>query len=113
MLTSLVYYSILLPTLPLAREICPTVVETCLDLSGGGNSYSGFLSTCRVMVEGGGEKLRGLLRTLVLKFFNRSPMTLKFGAEKIRERESRKREREREREQERERASCCCSTLVS
>jgi len=41
-------------------------------------------------------------REMVLKFFNRSPITLKFEAEKIRGRESRKRERERERE----RASC-------
>ena len=41
---------------------------------------------------------------MVQKFFNRSPITLKFGAEKLeRERESRKSERERERE----RASCC------
>ena len=50
------------------------------------------------------------------KFFNRSPITLKFGAEKL-ERESQ--ERESESESEREQvvvftfASCCCSTLVS
>ena len=49
-------------------------------------------------------------------FFNRSPITLKFGAEKL-ERESQ--ERESESESEREQvvvftcASCCCSTLVS
>jgi hypothetical protein len=49
-------------------------------------------------------------REMVLKFFNRSPITLKFEAEKL-ERESQARERERERE--RERASCCHFTLVS
>ena len=53
---------------------------------------------------------------VVPKFFNRSPITLKFGAEKL-ERESQ--ERESESESEREQvvvftfASCCCSTLVS
>jgi len=36
-------------------------------------------------------------RDMVLIFFNRSPITQKFEAEKIRGRESRKRERERER----------------
>ncbi len=49
------------------------------------------------------------------KFFNRSPITLKFGAEKLeRERanKERARARARERKRERERASCC-STLVS
>ncbi len=50
------------------------------------------------------------------KIFNRSFITLKFGAEKL-ERESQ--ERESESESEREQvvvftfASCCCSTLVS
>jgi len=53
---------------------------------------------------------------MVHKFFYRSPITLKFGAEKL-ERESQ--ERESESESEREQvvvftfASCCCSTLVS
>ena len=49
-----------------------------------------------------------------IKFFNRSPLTLKFGAEK-RERESRKREREREprkRERESERARARESKLL-
>jgi hypothetical protein len=55
-------------------------------------------------------------RRVVRNFFNRSPITLKFGAEKL-ERESQ--ERESESESEREQvvvftfASCCCSTLVS
>ena len=35
LLASLVWYSILLPTLPLEREIGPTVVNICLDLTGG------------------------------------------------------------------------------
>ncbi len=54
------------------------------------------------------------------KFFNRSPITLKFGAEKIRERERVKKERARVRAREREQvvvftfaSCCCCSTLVS
>ncbi len=51
---------------------------------------------------GGGRGL-GLFLVMVQKFFNRSPITLKFGAEKFRERESRKRERESESESERER----------
>ncbi len=73
----------------------PTVVETCLDLSGWGNSCSGFLLACRVGV---GEAGGGLRIFLVdgLKFFNRSPITLKFGAEKL-ERESQERESESER----------------
>ena len=62
---------------------------------------------------GGGS---GYSRKMVQKFFNRSPITLKFGAEKL-ERESQ--ERESESESEREQvvvftfASCCCFTLVS
>ena len=59
MFTSVVYSSILLPSLPLVGEIGPTVVESCLNLSGGGNYYSGFLSTLRVeVVELGGGELR-------------------------------------------------------
>jgi hypothetical protein len=46
-------------------------------------------------------------RIVVWKFFNRSPITLKFEAEK-RERESRKRERERERARARARARASC-----
>ncbi len=64
--------------------------------------------------EGGGEIVN--LSDGGPKFFNRSPITLKFGAEKL-ERESQ--ERKSESESEREQvvvftfASCCCSTLVS
>ena len=51
-----------------------------------------------------------------LKFFNRSPITLKFEAEKL-ETESQSRERERERERESvvvfTFASGCCCILVS
>jgi len=76
----------------------------------------------------GGGVLGNFLGDGSIKFFNRSPLTLKFGAEKKRERvkkekerESQERERARERESESEReqvvvfafASCCCSTLVS
>ena len=51
---------------------------------------------------------------MVQKFFNRSPITLKFGAEKL-ERESQERESESESEQVVvfRFVSCCCSALVS
>ncbi len=96
MLTSLVYYYVLLPTLPLAGEIGPTVVETCLNLSCGGTYCSGFLLVRRVDVGelGGGSETSG---AVVQKFFNRSPITLKFEVEKIRERECQERERARAR----------------
>jgi len=72
----------------------------------------------------GGGVLGNFLGDGSIKFFNRSPLTLKIWGQKIRERESRKRKRERakkERERARARAqvvvfafaSCCCSTLVS
>ncbi len=35
LLASLIWYSILLPTLPLEREIGPTVVDICFDWIGG------------------------------------------------------------------------------
>jgi hypothetical protein len=62
----------------------------------GGNYYSGFLLTCLVGSESweGGS---GYSREMVQKFFNRSPITLKFGGRKI-ERESQERERESESE---------------
>ena len=50
----------------------------------------------------GGDWAHGVSQTVVLKFFNRSPITLKFGAEKL-ERESLERESESESERERER----------
>ncbi len=53
----------------------------------------------------GGRGLGSVSGIGLKKFFNRSPITLKFEAGKIRERESS--ERERERERVRERASCC------
>ena len=57
-----------------------------------------------------------LLRWWSKNFFNRSPITLKFGAEKL-ERESQERESESESEREQvvvfRLVSCCCSTLVS
>ena len=91
-------------------------METCLNLSRWGKFISGFLSCVgRILARGGGE-LPQFVSGNGLKFFNRSPLTLKFEAEKL-ERESQARERERERE--RERASCyfmlvsCHSTLVS
>jgi hypothetical protein len=91
-------YSIPLPTLLLVRGIGPTLVETCLGWTGGGNYYSGFLLTRQVGVGklGGGDL--GYSWVMVQKFFNRSPITLKIGGPKNRERESRKRERESERE---------------
>ncbi len=52
---------------------------------------------------------------MVPKFFNRSPITLKFGAEKL-ERESQERERESESESEQVvvfTLASCCSALVS
>jgi hypothetical protein len=63
----------------------------------------------------GGGVLGNFLGDGSIKFFNRSPLTLKFGAEKKRERESRKREREREprkRERESERARARESKLL-
>jgi len=64
---------------------------------------------------GGGKRLVDFLDG-GLKFFNRSPKTLKFGAEKL-ERESQERESESESEKEQvvvfTFASCCCCTLVS
>ncbi len=57
LLVSLVYYSTHLLTLPLWREIRPTVVNSCLDLSCGVNFYSGFLLLCLFVVEGRGEML--------------------------------------------------------
>ncbi len=79
----MVYYSILLPSLPLAGDFWPTVVKSCLDLSGGGIYCSGFLFTCW----GGGKREGGnaqdLLGVMVDKIFNRSPITLKFEAGKI------------------------------
>jgi hypothetical protein len=48
LLASLVWYSILLPTLPLEREIGPTVVNICLDWTGGGVYFSRFLWSRRV-----------------------------------------------------------------
>jgi hypothetical protein len=89
-------YSILLPTLPLERRIGPTVVDSCLVWTGGGNYYSGFLLVCRVGSEiwEGGSGTSGVM---VQKFFNRSPITLKFGGRKL-ERESQERESESESE---------------
>jgi hypothetical protein len=55
----------------------------------------------------GEEILGNFLGGGSIKFFNRSPLTLKFGAEKERESQERDSERARERERERERASCC------
>ncbi len=92
------YYSILLPTLPLAGEFGPTVVESCLDLLCGGIYYSGFLLTRLIGVGKLGGGSSEYSRTMVQKFFNRSPITLKFGAEKL-ERESQESESESESEQ--------------
>ena len=61
MLVVVIYYSIRLPTLPLLGEIRPTVVKSCLNLSGGGNSYSGFLLICQVGFKGRGEILGSYL----------------------------------------------------
>ncbi len=86
--------------------MCPTVVETCLDLLRWGKFISGFLLTCRVGLErwGGGVMVLEYSRGDGLKkIFNRSPITLKFEAEKL-ERESQARERERERERARVRS---------
>ncbi len=126
MFTSLVYYYVLLPTLPLERKKCPTVVGTCLDLLRWGNFISGFLSMCRWRFVRVGRWTRISLGEWSEKFFNRSPITLKFEAEKL-ERESQERERararerkrERERERDRKRAIChltvvsCYSIFVS
>ncbi len=63
-----------------------------------------------------GRGSSGYSWVMVQKFFNRSPITLKFGGPKIRERESRKRERERalvELVVILTLVSCCCFTLVS
>ena len=74
------------------------------------------LLCCGKLVRVGGGWTRIGLGEWSEKFFNRSPITLKFEAEKL-ERESQ--ERESESESEREQvvvftfASCCCSTLVS
>ena len=59
----------------------------------------------------------GTFGVAVQKFFNRSPITLKFGAPKL-ERESQERESESEGESESEQVVIftlvsCCSTLVS
>ena len=70
--------------------------------------------------EVGGGLARKLLGVDGPKIFNRSPITLKFGAPNL-ERESQERESESESESESEReqvvvftfASCCCFTLVS
>ncbi len=71
------------------------------------------------IVVGGGRVDLDPSRGMVLKFFNRSPITLKFEAGKL-ERESQARERERERararasESERsKKRSSCCFTVVS
>jgi len=65
-------------------------------VSRGGGRYSGFIGGdgfCCLFSVGelwggrGGDGARDVLRTLVQNFFNRSPITLKFGAEKL-ERES-------------------------
>ncbi len=95
LIASLVWYSILLPTLPLEREIGPTVVNICLGWIGG---LILLLWTRRVglgKLVGGGS---GTSWVTVQKFFNRSPITLKFGAPKL-ERESQERESESESEQ--------------
>ncbi len=60
--------------------------------------YSGFLLTRRVGVGEFGGGGSGYTWVMVWKFFNRSPITLKFGAPKL-ERESQERERESEGEQ--------------
>jgi len=57
-----------------------------------------------------GDILGNFLGDGSIKFFNRSPLTLKFGAEKKRERVKKEKERESqegERESESESASCC------
>jgi len=95
LLDHFVWNSILLPTLPLEREIGPTVVDICLDWIEG---LILLLWTRRV----GLGKLGGGLRNFLgdgPKFFNRSPITLKFGGSKL-ERESQERERESESESE-------------
>ncbi len=51
------------------------------------------------LARGGGSLVLDLSQVVVWKFFNRSPITLKFEAEKI-ERESQERERESESESE-------------
>ena len=51
-----------LPTIPLWGEIRPTVVKSCLDLSGGGISYSGFTYlSCGAYRGAGGILLGGFL----------------------------------------------------
>ncbi len=77
---------------------------------GGGGRYSGFTWTMvrdisclgrRVVGRGGvGWGAHEFLRWWSKNFFNRSPITLKFEAGKIREREYRKRECESESERE-------------
>jgi len=54
------YYLNPLPTLPLWGEIRPTVVESCLDLSVGVISCSGFLLFCQVGFWGAGGGTREL-----------------------------------------------------
>ncbi len=73
--------------------MCPTVVETCLDLLGWVKFISCFLLACRVGWERWGEVDLDYSRGDGLKIFNRSPITLKFEAEKL-ERESQERESE-------------------
>ncbi len=76
------------PTLPLVWVDGPAVVETCLDLSRWGKFIFGFLSCVWWEAgEGGGRQAWIGLGGWSEKFFNRSPITLKFEAEK-KERES-------------------------
>ncbi len=102
-------------TFPLEWDESPSVVETCLDLSRWGKFICYFLSCLGEKSAGAGGVVLVLCPGVILKFFNRSPITLKFKAEKL-ERESQARKRERERARARARArvvvfmflSCCC-----
>ncbi len=84
-----------------------------------GPSYYYVLVEELVRLGNGG--FSSFLRRWFEKIFNRSPITLKFGAEKIRERERQKRERERARARAREskllylrsQVVVFCFTLVS
>ncbi len=63
------YYSILLPTLPLVGEICPTVVENMSGLVVMGEKYLWLSLNLLFWIEGVGWDELGLFSCDGLKFF--------------------------------------------